>query len=87
MADMSDRTPLLPGGPYISTPKGRSRILTSVLVPLLLIGAVIYVSIRGDGVPKDPLGRAKYWMNTYVPSPSLSTYLCLVVYKNELMSV
>lgn len=67
---MSDRTPLLPGGPYISTPKGRSRVLTSILVPLLLIGAVIFVSIRGDGVPKDPLGRAKYWMNTYVYHPN-----------------
>lgn len=64
---MSDQTPLLPGGPSISTPTRRTRILTSILVPLLLIAAVIFVSVRGDGVPKDPLGKAKYWMNTYVP--------------------
>jgi hypothetical protein len=63
---MSDATPLLPGGPYISTPAKRTRILTSILVPLLLIGAVIFVSVRGDGVPKDPMGRAKHFMNTYV---------------------
>jgi hypothetical protein len=62
----TDATPLLPGGPYISNPAKRTRILTSILVPLLLIGAVIFVSIRGDGVPKDPLGRAKHFMDTYV---------------------
>lgn len=66
----SEATPLLPGGPYITNPAKRTRILTSILVPLLLIGAVIYVSIRGDGVPKDPLGRAKHWMNTYAPGAS-----------------
>jgi hypothetical protein len=61
---MSDATPLLPGGPSISLPAKRTRILTSILVPLLLIGAVIFVSVRGDGVPKDPLARAKHYMNT-----------------------
>jgi hypothetical protein len=61
-----DATPLLPGGPYISSPAKRNKILTSILIPLLLIGAVIFVSIRGDGVPKDPLERAKHWMNTSV---------------------
>lgn len=61
-----DATPLLPGGPYISSPAKRNKILTSILIPLLLIGAVIFVSIRGDGVPKDPLERAKYYLDTYV---------------------
>lgn len=61
-----DATPLLPGGPYISAPAKRNRILTSILIPLLLIGAVIFVSIRGNGIPKDPLERAKYFMNTSV---------------------
>jgi hypothetical protein len=63
-----DATPLLPGGPYISSPAKRNRILTSILIPLLLIGAVIFVSVRGDGIPKDPLERAKYYLNTYVSS-------------------
>jgi len=67
MPDVDD-TPLLPGGPYISSPAKRNRILTSILIPLLLIGAVIFVSIRGDGLPKDPLERAKHYLNTYVPS-------------------
>jgi hypothetical protein len=62
-----DATPLLPGGPYISSPAKRNRILTSILIPLLLIGAVIFVSVRGDGIPKDPLERAKHYLNTYVP--------------------
>lgn len=57
---MSDNTPLLPGAN--PNPMGRRKILTTILVPVLLLAGVIFISIRGDGVPKEPLDRAKYWL-------------------------
>ena len=59
---MSDSTPLLPG--TVQNPLVRRKILTTILVPLLLIAGVVFIAIRGDGVPKDPLDRAKYWLKT-----------------------
>ncbi|WVW80347.1 hypothetical protein I302_102327 [Kwoniella bestiolae CBS 10118] len=44
-----------------STPR-RKLILTTILIPILLIGGIIFVSIKGDGIPKDELGLARYYL-------------------------
>ena len=53
--------PLLPGGSSDTSRKHRG-VLTTILVPILLIAGVIYVSIRGESVPRDPLGLANYYL-------------------------
>ncbi|OCF56604.1 membrane dipeptidase [Kwoniella mangroviensis CBS 10435] len=45
-----------------SSPPRRKLILTTILIPILLIGGIIFVSIKGDGVPKDNLGLARYYL-------------------------
>ncbi|OCF75175.1 membrane dipeptidase [Kwoniella mangroviensis CBS 8886] len=53
--------PLLPHDRHdLSSPPRRKLILTTILIPILLIGGIIFVSIKGDGVPKDNLGLARY---------------------------
>lgn len=61
---MSSTTPLL-GGPTTSPAQSTRRsLLSTVLVPVLLIAGVIYISVRGEREPKDDLGKVKYWMKT-----------------------
>ncbi|WVQ65101.1 uncharacterized protein L199_003273 [Kwoniella botswanensis] len=55
--------PLLPHDRHdLSSPPRRKLILTTILIPILLIGGIILVSIKGDGVPKDNLGLARYYL-------------------------
>ncbi|WWD05538.1 hypothetical protein V865_003617 [Kwoniella europaea PYCC6329] len=55
--------PLLPHDRHdLSSPPRRKLILTTILIPILLIGGIILVSIKGDGVPKDDLGLARYYL-------------------------
>ncbi|KAK6907538.1 hypothetical protein I203_101534 [Kwoniella mangroviensis CBS 8507] len=55
--------PLLPHDRLdLSSPPRRKLILTTILIPILLIGGIIFVSIKGDGVPKDNLGLARYYL-------------------------
>ncbi|WWC88007.1 uncharacterized protein L201_002909 [Kwoniella dendrophila CBS 6074] len=55
--------PLLPNARNDLNPTPRrSLILTTILIPILLIGGIIFVSIKGDGIPKDDLGLAKYYL-------------------------
>ncbi|WWC96766.1 hypothetical protein V866_003639 [Kwoniella sp. B9012] len=55
--------PLLPHDRHdLSSPPRRKLILTTILIPILLIGGIIFVSIKGDGVPKDNLGLARYYL-------------------------
>ncbi|ORY21860.1 microsomal dipeptidase precursor (Dehydropeptidase-I) [Naematelia encephala] len=42
----------------------RRHRLSSILIPLLLIAGVLLVAIRGERVPKDSLGLAKYYLKT-----------------------
>lgn len=53
--------PLLPGSDR-TLPQKRKGILTTVLVPLLLIAGVIYVAVRGERIPTDPLELANYYL-------------------------
>ncbi|OCF32881.1 membrane dipeptidase [Kwoniella heveanensis BCC8398] len=60
--------PLLPQqshpNPRTSTGTPRKLILTTILVPILLIAGIIFVGIKGDGVPKDDLGLARYYLKS-----------------------
>jgi membrane dipeptidase len=57
--------PLLPTG-TTTTPaeSGRRKLLSTVLVPVLLVVGIIYVVVAGEKVPKDPLGLANYYLRT-----------------------
>ncbi|WRT65876.1 uncharacterized protein IL334_002827 [Kwoniella shivajii] len=57
--------PLLPQERLLSSSNPKRRmILTTILVPLLLIAGIVFVSIKGDGKPKDNLGLAKYYLQS-----------------------
>ncbi|WVR05665.1 hypothetical protein IAU60_002687 [Kwoniella sp. DSM 27419] len=58
--------PLLPqagGQSQVGGPR-RRLILTTILVPVLLIAGIIFIGIKGEGVPKDNLGLAKYYLKS-----------------------
>ena len=83
--------PLLPGATHQTTPaqSARRQILTTILIPMLLIGGIIYASIRGEGVPTDPLELAKYYMKT---SPVIDSHIdapevMRLVYSNDITKV
>ena len=44
----------------------RRMLFTTILMPILLLAGIIWVSIKGDGVPssKDPLKLANYYLKT-----------------------
>jgi membrane dipeptidase len=60
--------PLLPSSVTATTPAQsyKRQLLSTVLIPLLLIAGIIYVAIAGEGVPKDPLGLANYYLKRCV---------------------
>ena len=58
---MSQGTPLLPGSER-TIPQKRKGILTTILVPILLIAGIIFVAVRGERVPTDPLELANYYL-------------------------
>jgi len=43
-------------------PQKRKGILTTILVPILLIAGIIFVAVRGERVPTDPLELANYYL-------------------------
>ena len=67
---MSSSQPLLPGSAP-AVPGKRKGVLTTILIPLLLIVGIIYVSIRGERVPKDPLELARYYLKGSAGKPPL----------------
>ncbi|WWD18107.1 hypothetical protein CI109_102556 [Kwoniella shandongensis] len=80
---MSDQ-PLLPHNVPPPAPR-RGLILTTILVPVLLIAGIIFVAVKGEGVPKDDLGLAKYYLKS---SPVIDGHIDLpeiprMFYKNN----
>lgn len=62
--------PLLPNGSTSTSAESRRRgLLSIVLLPLLLLAGIIYVSVRGEGVPNDDLGLANYYLKSFVHTP------------------
>ncbi|KAK4688450.1 membrane dipeptidase, partial [Tremellales sp. Uapishka_1] len=55
--------PLLPSG-STTTPRASAKrhLLSTILIPVLLIAGVITIAIKGDGRPKDDLGLARYYL-------------------------
>ncbi|KAK1927955.1 membrane dipeptidase-domain-containing protein [Papiliotrema laurentii] len=54
--------PLLPSADRPQVEDRRKRWLTTILVPILLIAGIIFVGIRGERVPKDPVELARYYL-------------------------
>nr|ODO02587.1 membrane dipeptidase [Cryptococcus depauperatus CBS 7855] len=61
---MSQQAPLLPHhNEEWSRPK--RGMLTTVVVPILLLASILFVTIKGDGgVPEDALGKAEYYLKS-----------------------
>ncbi len=46
----------------------RKRVVSTVAILAILLGGIIFVAVRGERhAPKDPLGRANYYMERSVP--------------------
>ncbi|KAK8865714.1 hypothetical protein IAR55_000859 [Kwoniella newhampshirensis] len=60
---MSDQQPLLPHN-IPPAAKRTGLFLTTILVPILLVAGIIFVAIKGEGVPKDELELAKYYLKS-----------------------
>lgn len=59
----SQNQPLLPNGSTTSRAESaRRKLVSTLLVPVILIAGIIFVSIKGSGMPSDPLELAKYYL-------------------------
>ena len=90
---MSENAPLLPSSAdsHPIAVQQRKRPTRTILVVLVLIGACIFIGIRGENalLPKDPLKRAQYYLSA---SPVLDGHVDLpelmrVMYGNDLDKV
>ncbi|WVQ85501.1 hypothetical protein IAT38_007666 [Cryptococcus sp. DSM 104549] len=61
---MSEREPILPHSASRTEPPARRFVLTTILVPILLVAGCIFVWIKGEGIPKDDLGLANYYLKS-----------------------
>ncbi|EIW72733.1 hypothetical protein TREMEDRAFT_67030 [Tremella mesenterica DSM 1558] len=59
----------------------RKAILTTVVVPILLLAGIIFVAIKGEGIPKDDLGKARYYLKS---SPVLDGHVDLPIAMREI---
>lgn len=59
----SERTPILPASTQRPAPR-RKRWVITILAPVVLVWATIGVLLFGKTEPKDPLEKAKYYLNT-----------------------
>jgi hypothetical protein len=81
--------PLLPSSGTATTPAQsyKRQLLSTVLVPLLLIAGIIYVAIAGEGVPKDPLGLAKYYLKRCVEHDASGKERLIVLVHRSLTAI
>lgn len=59
----SQNQPLLPNGSTTSPAESaRRKLVSTLLIPVVLIAGIIFVSVKGSGMPSDPLDLAKYYL-------------------------
>ncbi|CAD6569878.1 MAG: hypothetical protein TREMPRED_005494 [Tremellales sp. Tagirdzhanova-0007] len=57
--------PLLPNGSRATSTETRRRgLLSIILIPLLLLTGVIFIFVRGEGVPKEDFDLANYYLKS-----------------------
>ncbi|WVQ85502.1 hypothetical protein IAT38_007667 [Cryptococcus sp. DSM 104549] len=62
---MSERAPILPSSTSDTAPaRPRGFILTTILIPVLLLAGCIFVWVAGEKVPTDDLELAKYYLKS-----------------------
>lgn len=63
MPSQTQTQPLLPNGSTTTAAESaRRKLVSTLLVPVILLAGLIFVAVKGDGVPKDPLELAKYYL-------------------------